>query len=384
MLSRTDLRRGGRSVWTPPSWIEGDERQSRFARHPPFLAVFFFQAIHFLSGSPFFLQRGVQVNGRKIILCECESRRKALAVLAAVLLDACFGDPPSRFHPVAWMGSWIGVLRRRAPKRGPLTELLYGAAGIGVSATVLWVVGRWVAGLLQRWRLGWLVEGAVLSQLIAWRGLMRAGAEVAGALERGDLGEARRQLGWHLVSRDVSALDGGLVAAATIESLAENSSDSVIAPLFWYGIGGLPAALAYRFVNTADAMLGYRDAELEWIGKSAARVDDLVNLVPARLTALLIVAGAAMGGGNGGSAWRIWRRDGGKTASPNAGQPMSAAAGALEVELEKVGHYRLGEGLRKPGAGDIRRAGRLLSICVFVGIASGAAASLLFWERRDA
>ena len=157
------------------------------------------------------------------------------------------------------------------------------------------------------------------------------------------------------------------MAAATIESLAENSSDSVIAPLFWYGVGGLPAALAYRYLNTADALLGYRDEELEWLGKSAARADDAVNLVPARLTALLIVAGAALAGGKAGSAWRIWRRDGGKTASPNAGQPMSAAAGGLEVVLEKVGHYRLGEGLAKPQATDIGRASRLLSLSLFLG-----------------
>lgn len=305
-------------------------------------------------------------------------------MLAAVLVDALLGDPPSRFHPVAWMGSWIGVLRRRAPRRGPLAELLYGAAGIGVSATALWLAGRWVADHLQRWRLGWLVEGAVLAQLLAWRGLMQAGGAVAKSLEEGNLGEARRQLGWHLVSRDVSELDGGLVAAATIESLAENSSDSVVAPLFWYGIGGLPAALAYRFLNTADAVLGYRDTEREWLGKSAARGDDLVNLAPARLTALLIVGGAVFGGGNSGSAWRIWRRDGGKTASPNAGQVMSAAAGALEVELEKIGHYRLGAGLRKPVADDIRRARRLLSVSVFVGIAVGVAAALFFPGRKKA
>ena len=324
------------------------------------------------------------MNERRMFCSECGWRRRVLAVLAAVLVDALLGDPPSRFHPVAWMGRWIGVLRMRAPRRGPLAELLYGAAAIGVSASTLWLVGRWVAGHLQRWRLGWLVEGAILSQLIAWRGLMQAGGAVAKSLEEGDLGEARRLLGWHLVSRDVSRLDGSLVAAATIESLAENSTDSVIAPLFWYGIGGLPAALAYRFLNTADAVLGYRDAEREWLGKSAARLDDLVNLAPARLTALLIVAGAGPGGGNRGSAWRIWRRDGGKTASPNAGQPMSAAAGALEVELEKVGHYRLGEGLRKPVADDIRRAGRLLSVSVFVGIAVGVAAALFFPGRNNA
>ena len=326
-------------------------------------------------------QTGVKVKDRDFSGSECSWEWRGLAVLTAVLIDALVGDPPSRFHPVAWMGSWIGMLRKRAPRRGAMASFVYGAVSVCGSACLLGLVGLWSSRGLRRWRFGWLAEGAVLSQLIAWRGLMRAGEAVARPLGEGDLEAARRQLGWHLVSRDVSKLDEGLVAAATIESLAENSSDSVIAPMFWYGIGGLPAALAYRFVNTADAMLGYRDVEREWLGKGAARTDDVMNLAPARLTALLIVAGAALGGGNAGSAWRIWRRDGGKTASPNAGQPMSAAAGAVEVELEKVGHYRLGEGLAKAKAEDIRRAGRMLSIGLFIGIAA-AVAALLFAEGR--
>ena len=313
------------------------------------------------------------MNVRRFFVTEGCRQRRVLAVAAALLIDAVLGDPSSRFHPVAWMGSWIGIVRKQAPRRGAMASFFYGAAAIGGSACLLGLIGRWCSGGLQRWGLGWLAEGAVLSLLIAWRDLMRAGGAVARPLEEGDLAEARRQLGWHLVSRDVSELDEGLVAAATIESLAENSSDSVIAPLFWYGIGGLPAALAYRFVNTADAMLGYRDVEMEWLGKGAARGDDVLNFVPARLTALLIVAGAALGGGNAGSAWRVWRREAVKTASPNAGQPMSAAAGALEVELEKVGHYRLGEGLRRPGADDIRRASRLLSVGVLLGLGVAAA-----------
>lgn len=305
-----------------------------------------------------------------------------MAALVAMLVDAWLGDPPSRFHPVAWMGSWISRLRKWAPRQGALPSFGYGAAVVGGSAFLLGLGGMRIARRLQRWRFGWLVEGVILSQLLARRGLMQAGEAVAEPLEQGNLAEARRQLGWHLVSRDVRQLDEGLVAAATIESLAENSLDSVIAPLFWFGIGGLPAALVYRFLNTADAMLGYRDAEREWLGKSAARADDIANLVPARLTALLIVAGAALGGGNSGSALRIWRRDGGQTASPNAGQPMSAAAGALEVVLEKVGHYRLGDGLARPKADDIRRAGRLLSGSVLLGIAVAVAAALVFPEKR--
>jgi len=340
------------------------------------LADFLFQAIHLEVDRLFFFAEGFEVNGRGLSFLECGRRRRALAVLSAVLADAMLGDPPSRFHPVAWMGRWIGLLRRIAPQRGPLADLLYGAAAVGVSFFMLWLTGSWVSRHLARWRWGWLAEGAVLSQLTAWRGLMRAGAAVARPPERAALDEPRRQVGWHLVSRDASRLDGSQVAAATIESLAENSSDSVVAPLFWFAIGGLPAALAYRFLNTADAMLGYRDEEHEWLGKSAARADDAVNLVPARLTALLIVAGAALGGGNGGTAWRIWRRDGGKTASPNAGQPMSAAAGGLEVVLEKVGHYRLGEGLAKPQAADIARSSRILSISIVLGLAVSAAAAL--------
>jgi len=308
--------------------------------------------------------------------------RRVLAALLALMLDALFGDPPSSFHPVAWMGSWIALLRKWAPRGSALASFLYGAGAVGGSACVLGLGGWWTAGQLRgRW-FGWIVEGAILSLILAWRGLMRAGRAVEEPLGRGEIDEARRQLGWHLVSRDVSQLDEGLVAAATIESLAENGSDSVVAPLFWYGVGGMPAVVVYRFLNTADAMLGYRDVEREWLGKSAARADDLVNLVPARLTALLIVGGAALSGGSSGSAWRIWRRDARQTDSPNAGQPMSAAAGALEVELEKVGQYRLGEGLARPKADDIGRARRLITVSVLSGIVAAGAAVILSSARR--
>jgi adenosylcobinamide-phosphate synthase len=167
-------------------------------------------------------------------------------------------------------------------------------------------------------------------------------------------------LGWHLVSRDTVGLDEARVAAATVESLAENASDGVVAPWCFYLLGGLPAALAYRFVNTADAMLGYRDAEREWLGKVPARLDDLLNLLPARLTAALILLAAPLFRQRWATALRVWWRDARKTASPNAGQPMAAAAGALGVELEKVGCYRLGSGLRLATVADVTRAVRLL------------------------
>ncbi len=191
-------------------------------------------------------------------------------------------------------------------------------------------------------------------------GLDRAARDVQAALEAGDRPEARRWLSWHLVSRDTALLDENLTAAATIESIAENASDSVTAPLIYYAFGGLPAALAYRFANTADAMLGYHSPELEWLGKAAARLDDLLNLLPARLTALLFAAAAHIAGGSGIDALETIRRDAGTTDSPNAGYPMSSMAGALGVELEKRGHYRLGAGSRRPVTADVRRARGLL------------------------
>ncbi|MBI3959164.1 MAG: cobalamin biosynthesis protein CobD [Chloroflexi bacterium] len=291
-------------------------------------------------------------------------------LLLALALDWLLGDPPSRLHPVAWLGQWIGLIRRRAPQTSATERFLYGAIAIGGSALALGWAGQRAQRFLRCGQYSWLVEAGVLSLLLSLRGLLHAGAAVANPLEEGDLPAARRQLSWHLVSRDTSSLDDRQVAAATIESLAENTSDSVIAPLFWYAVAGLPGALVYRFLNTADAILGYRDAEREWLGKPAARLDDVANLIPARLTALLMMLAAPLIGGSFGDSWRIWRRDAGKTASPNAGHPMSAAAGALGVELEKLDHYRLGAGLPKPTAGDIRRAQQLVKFSVGIGIAA--------------
>ncbi|NJN68054.1 MAG: cobalamin biosynthesis protein, partial [Chloroflexaceae bacterium] len=151
------------------------------------------------------------------------------------------------------------------------------------------------------------------------------------------------------------------IAAAAIESLAENTSDSVVAPLLAYALGGLPGAFAYRAANTLDAMVGYR-GRYEYLGKVPARLDDLLNLVPARLTALLIAAAAVGCSADAPQAWQVMWRDHALTASPNAGWPMAAVAGALGVRLEKMGHYCLNERGRAPTAADIRRAGRVVGV----------------------
>jgi len=283
-------------------------------------------------------------------------------IFIALLLDILLGDPPNRFHPTAWMGSLIGFLKRFRPYGNRFAEFTYGlfmvCLGCGLAAGTGWLIVA-LASFLPTWsRL--LIEGLLLSLTISLRGLDRAAHEVQSALEGQNLTEARRSLSWHLVSRDTSQLDESQVSAAAIESVAENASDGWIAPLFFYVLGGLPAAFAYRFVNTADSMLGYHDAEHEWLGKFPARIDDLLNFLPARLTGIFIMFSAPFCGASLTKAWYIMLRDARKTASPNAGSPMSAMAGALGVELEKVDHYRLGQGLCHPVVGDLLRARRLL------------------------
>lgn len=292
----------------------------------------------------------------------------------AVLLDLALPEPPNAAHPVAWMGTIVSAVRMRASKQGSLWPFLTGLLLMLVGVSIMATAGLLLGWLFRRLPMPWtlLAEAVVLKMAFSIRGLVRAGRAVQSALIAGDLSEARRLVSWHLVSRDTSSLSESQVAAATIESLAENTSDSIIAPLTFYVCAGLPGALAYRFINTCDAILGYRDQEREWLGKVPARLDDLVNLIPARLTAgLMIVAGTLLGS-NPFRAIAIWWRDHSTTASPNAGHPMSAAAGALGIELEKVGQYRLGRGLRLPEPTDISRAVQLLLMsaalaCVVLG-----------------
>lgn len=302
-------------------------------------------------------------------------------ILIALALDLALGDPPNRYHPVAWMGTGISMARRWAPRQGRWRPFLYGAAIVCGGAGFVALAGIAVTSIMHALPApcNWLAHAWGLKSTLALKGLMQAGRQVYTALGAGELAEARRLLSWHLVSRDTGQLSEAQVAAATVESIAENTSDGVIAPLFYYCLGGLPAALAYRFINTADAMLGYRDAEREWLGKVPARLDDVVNLVPARLTALFLMLAAALLRENAWQCWRVWRRDAHLTASPNAGHPMSAMAGALHVVLEKIGHYRLGAELSLPAACDISRAIRLIYGAVAVGVGILLALYLVGW-----
>jgi adenosylcobinamide-phosphate synthase len=293
------------------------------------------------------------------------------AVLVAVGLDLAVGDPPNKVHPVAWLGRFIGAARRRLGVGSP-SRLLAGGAALTLAVASLAALAGWAVTRLAV-RSGAaepLVLGAALWLLLSLRGLFAAAFEVARHLAAHDLAAARQALAWHLVSRPTGELSPGLVASGAVESVAENLTDAYVAPLAFFLVFGLPGAAVYRAVNTADAMLGYRDGALEFFGKPAARLDDALNIVPARLSALAIVAAAALTGGDTRLAWKTLVRDRTATASPNAGWTMAAMAGALAVTLEKPAAYRLGAGA-PPRIEDIRRS------VVIVGTAAAILTAVL-------
>jgi adenosylcobinamide-phosphate synthase len=259
------------------------------------------------------------------------------------------------------MGRAIATGRRGLSRGGRVRLVIAGGLLILAVAAAAAAGGAAVSATAQR--LGAaapFVEGAALSLLLSLRGLIAAARAVAAPLAAGDLAAARAAVGLHLVSRPTAALAPDEVASAAVESVAENLTDAFVAPVCFYLVFGLAGAAAYRAVNTADAMIGYRDGTLEWFGKVAARLDDALNFVPARIAALGLVGAAVLAREDARGAWRVLRRDGGRTASPNAGRTMAAMAGGLGLTLAKRGAYRLGDG-RPPAASDIARAVRVFA-----------------------
>jgi adenosylcobinamide-phosphate synthase len=296
------------------------------------------------------------------------------AIVLAVALDLAAGEPSRRWHPVVWLGRGLGWAERRAPAR----SVADGAVALTMLTAGAWAAAR-LLGLAARrlGRLGIVLEVLALKPAFAVRGLAEAANGVEAALRAGNLDAARARVGRDLVSRPTGDLGADEVASAAIESAAENLVDSIAAPLLAYAVGGLPAAWAYRTVNTADAMWGYRDVRYERFGKAAARLDDLANFVPARLGAAALAAGAALTGENGAGAARVAWAQHRRTASPNAGWPMAAMAGALDVLLAKRGAYRLGEGAPPSSADAIRRARRILGAATGLTVAFVAGVALV-------
>lgn len=306
--------------------------------------------------------------------------RRAKILAAATAIDLLFGEPPAAVHPVVLIGRAIRELEGRAPARSPAAQLAYGfgmtVAVSGGAALAAIAVER----TSRRLPADVVVSAVLLKTLFSVRMLLQATERVRRSLVDGDLGSAG-QAARSLVSRDTSALSAPLIAAATIESLAENLTDSAIAPWLAYAGFGLPGAAAYRALNTLDSMIGYR-GRYEYLGKAAARGDDLANLLPARLGAALIAAAAGLGRGSIRRSIATAIAHHRRTDSPNAGWTMAAMAGALQVELEKAGAYRLGGG-PPPEPGDIRRAQRVATGALALGAVISVAVAWIMDARRQ-
>ena len=295
-----------------------------------------------------------------------------LIVLLALACDAAFGDPRWLYravpHPVVLLGRLVaaGEAAWNDPAAGARLRFWRGAAltviATGVAAGIAWALERALSGL--PW--GWLALALAASSLIAFRGLHDHVRAVARGLET-DLATARAAVG-EIVGRDPESLDGPGVARAAAESLAESFSDGVVAPLFWFLLLGLPGLAAYKSINTLDSMIGHRSARYADFGRFAARLDDAVNWLPARLAgAVLVLAAAVLPGAGPSAAWRTMLRDAPKHRSPNAGWPEAALAGALGFALAGprryagtlVGDHWMGDGRSDLGTADLDRALRL-------------------------
>lgn len=265
-------------------------------------------------------------------------------LIIAIGIDLIFGDPPNGFHPVAWLGKFISLQLKLTPRSGKVRQFLFGIIIVlfttGAILALLYLFEYYVKNIHI---IVYTVCVAVLLKFtFSLKGLKKAAFIIKLSLVQDDLDKARKELKV-LVSRETVHLDKKQIVSAAVESLAENTCDSYFAPLFYFIIFGLPGAAAYRIINTFDAMIGYH-GKWEYIGKFAARFDDIVNFIPARITALIIIMASWLCKKNAGLAWHIMLRDSRKTQSPNAGLTMSAIAGALDVQLEKAGHYTLGNG----------------------------------------
>ena len=305
---------------------------------------------------------------------------RAVLLIIAFGLDAVLGDPAWMPHPVVMMGKGIAWLEKRLRRLFPCTPSGEAAAGVCLAAAMVtgtalvsWWVLRAAYGI-HPW-IGKALEILWGWQCLAMRGLCEEGLGVSRKLAGGTLDEARLAVG-RIVGRDTSRLTKEGVAMAAVESVAENFSDGFFAPLCYLAVGGAPLALVYKAVNTMDSMIGYRSDRYLYFGRAAARMDDLANFFPSRLSAFLMCIAALPAGENPVQAWKIWRRDRLKHESPNSAQTESAMAGALGIVLGGPGVYHgqlknkpyLGLPGRRAEAEDIVRACRLMVISCVLGV----------------
>ena len=312
------------------------------------------------------------------------------AVVGGFVLDALFGDPAWLPHPVVFMGKAIarleGFLRPRLPKT-PKGEVLGGAiVAFCLPVGTLLFTGAVCRGAARLHPLlGLAVQMFWCAQALAARGLVQESTNVYKELIKPDLPAARRAVS-RIVGRDTAALTAEGVTKAAVETVAENASDGVIAPLFYMFLGGAPLALTYKAINTMDSMLGYKNEKYLYFGRVPAKLDDAAKYLPSRLAGRLWVVAAAFTRNDAKGAWKIWRRDRRRHASPNSAQTESACAGALGVQLAGPAYYfgqyypklTIGDALRPIEPEDILRANRMMYVASSFALAWGCALRALF------
>ena len=268
----------------------------------------------------------------------------------AILLDLLFGDPKNRFHPTAWIGILIGTITTRMKNENSNLEKLGGIfiVLIPVCISIVVLLGLdFSIDLISVESLSILISiisGVVLFKMtIAIKGMERHALAVLDSIQKNDLTQARTNLSM-IVKRNTKNLDKNHILSGTLESLSENIVDGITGPMFYFAIFGLPGAFVYRIVNTVDSMVGYKTQMFKNLGWFGANCDNVLNYIPSRLTGLTIVLGSMLLGHDWKNCYEIFKRDGKKTDSPNAGYPMAAFAGALGTKFEKLEHYSLGTG----------------------------------------
>ena len=315
--------------------------------------------------------------------------RIILLMLGGFILDGIFGDPAWLVHPVVIMGKAITALEKFLRKRLPNTpegerlggRILAMALPVGtllITGGVCWLFYR-ISPIL-----GFAIELLWCAQALAAKGLAQESTNVYRELVKGDLPASRRAVS-RIVGRDTAELTSEGVTKAAVETVAENASDGVIAPLFYMMLGGAPLALVYKAINTMDSMVGYKNEKYLNFGRAAAKLDDAANYLPSRIAALLWIASAALTGNDAKSAWRIWRRDRRKHASPNSAQTESACAGALNVQLAGPATYfgkyydkpTIGDAVRAIEPKDILRANTMMYTASLLGLAAAVLVRIL-------
>jgi adenosylcobinamide-phosphate synthase len=304
----------------------------------------------------------------------------------AFLLDVGFGEIPDRFHPTVWMGKVVGYVKPKIRNANPRVEKVNGVVlcvGLILLFAVPAAVLLWTVRLVPVWgAVLYVVVGAVMLKATFALKCMRAFTyPVEKALSNNDIESARSWMRF-IVRRDPKSLDERHIISAAVESIAESTTDGVTSPFFFFALFGVPGAVAFRAINTLDSMVGYKDAENINIGWFSAKLDTLTNYLPSRITAVLMVVSSALLEADWRGSWHILKRDKNKTSSPNAGWTISAMAGALSTQLEKEGHYALGDGQTiKPQ--DITKAWHIMEltavlfgICVVTPVLAALALSL--------